>query len=214
MLVVEYLYPYLQPMKNIHLVRHAESMWNAWFATDHPKTINITPFWQQQSQDLADKRDTNVDIIIHSTYDRTYQTAQPLIHKYPFATVIQNELIHEFTYLDTIKYKGTNMAQRAPYKELFRQQQDLWYKDSDTAESIIDLFTRVDQTILFLQSLLGQEVVMFTHGQFIQTLLEVLANPNLLKQPTAKKYLYEAFWDESKIVRNTQVFNITDILTR
>lgn len=189
-------------------------MWNAWFATDHPKTINLTLFWQEQAKTLADNWQSDVDIIVHSTYDRTYQTAEPLIHKYPSAHIIQNELIHEFTYLDTIKYKWTNMAQRAPFKELFWQQSDLSYKDSDTAESIVDLFTRVDKTIIFLQSLLGKEVVVFTHGQFIRTLLEVLENPDLLKKPNAKKRLYENLMDETKGVRNTEVFNITNLLTR
>ena len=201
-------------MKNIHLVRHAQSMWNAWFATDNTQTNPLSPLWIEQAQTLADNRNSDVDLIIHSTYERTYQTAKPLIKKYPFAQILQNELIHEFTYLDAEVYKWTTILERAPQKELFWKVEDPAFKASDTAENLIDLFSRVEQTINYLKSLLWQEVVMFSHWQFMHTLLVVLQNPHILERHDIKKHLYQIFKDKTRKMHNTQTYTITDLLSK
>lgn len=201
-------------MKNIHLVRHAQSMWNAWFATEDTKTNPLSELWHNQAQNLANNWHSDVEMIIYSLHDRTYQTAQPLIRKYPFAKVLQNELIHEFTYLDADVYKGTTILERAPQKEIFWKEEDPWFKSGDTAESLLDLFSRVEQTIHYLKTLLWHEVVVFSHWQFMHTLLEALKDPHLFNRNDVKKYLYNVFKDKSKKMNNTQIYTITDLLSQ
>lgn len=201
-------------MKNIHLIRHAQSISNAWLPTDHPKTVPLTKLWKYQAQQLADNRETEPDVIVYSTYDRTYETAKPLIQKYPHTQIIQSELIHEFTYLDAAKYKWTTWPQRAWWRKLFRDNPDVMYKDSATSESIYDLFTRIDQTIPFLQSLYGKEVVVFSHWQFIYTLIQALQDQHFLTNPHAKQYLWKHTVEKDHGIENASIHTITHLLKR
>lgn len=200
-------------MKNIHLIRHAESRSNAWLPTDHPGTVPITELWKQQAQNLADNWTIEPDLIVYSMYDRTYQTAKPLIDKYPHVKTLQSEIIHEFTYLDAARYKWTTWPQRAWWRKLFWENPDIMYKDSPTSESIFDLFTRVDETIKLLQSFYWKEVAVFSHWQFIYTLLEALKDPTFTTRADAKQYLRKNTVEKDHNIRNASIHTITNLLS-
>jgi broad specificity phosphatase PhoE len=65
-------------MKEIWLIRHAESAANAGAVTSSPETIPLTEKGLQQARRVAAWFDKQPDIIAVSRYMRTQQTATPI----------------------------------------------------------------------------------------------------------------------------------------
>lgn len=192
-------------MKNIKIIRHAESIANAWFPTLDQATIPLSELWKQQAQNLADTRTDLVDTIIYSAYDRTFQTAQPLIVRYPKAKILQNDLIHEFSYLDHELCKNTTSKQREPRKKKFWQN-NIHYKNTPTSESFIDLHCRALDFANQLHNL-SDNTVIFSHQQFIVMLLSILRSPDLIElSNNSKKALYQEL--QTNPIKNTQIIDL------
>ena len=193
-------------MKNIKIIRHAESMANAGFTTLDQVTIPLSKLWKYQAQKLADNRKDPVDLIIHSSYDRTLQTAKPLIAKYPEVKILQNEIIHEFGYLDHELCQNTTSKQRNPRKQKFRKN-DIYYKNSLTSESFIDLHCRaLDFTNQFHN--LPDNTVIFSHQQFIVMLLSILNSPDIIElSNNSKKSLHQEL--QNNPIQNTQIIELS-----
>ncbi len=200
-------------MKHIHLIRHGQSISNAWLPTTDPHSIPLTTLWEQQAQLVADNRTSEPDLIVYSSQHRAYQTALPLMAKYPHVKAIQSALIHEFTYLDENTYKGTTRAERKPHREKFRSNSDIMYKDSPTSESIYDLFTRVEDTIRLLKSRYWKEVAVFSHWQFIYTLKKALQDPTFLTRPDVKELLRQHTVQQHHGINNASIHTITELLS-
>ena len=67
----------------IYLVRHGESIANTGAKTPSAKDTHLTELGKKQAREFADKITQEPDLIVISPYVRTYQTALPLIEKFP-----------------------------------------------------------------------------------------------------------------------------------
>jgi len=157
-------------MPTIQLIRHAESAGNAGLPTNDPASIPLTGKGHEQAAELAATFTTAPDLIVVSPYLRTLQTAAPLISRFPQA-VVEEWAVQEFTYLNPTKYAGTTETQRGNFAQSYWQRCDPHWNDGDGAESFADLIARIDALEVRLRQHVGADVVIFTHGYFIKTLL-------------------------------------------
>lgn len=159
--------------KTIWLIRHGESQANAGLSTHSPESICLTIRGQEQAELLADYFKDKPDSIIVSPFLRTRQTAQPLIDKFP-SVPVQEWSIQEFTYLDTERCQNTTLHQRKPLVEEYWKRNDARYCDGTGAESFSDFFNRIVDTIEKIKSSEYQSTIVFTHAQFIRTMMWIL----------------------------------------
>lgn len=182
-------------MKELWLVRHAESMGNAGHKTESTEKNPLTKLGQDQARDVGNYLYDTIrpDVVLHSSYVRTKQTAEPYINRLNYrpvmlwqweGTVEETKIIkltpveewdiHEFTYLSASKYANTSMEERLPAREMYWNIMDPDYNDGDGAESFNEMIIRVERFLRhFLQSRY-QTGVAFTHGQFIKAVLCLL----------------------------------------
>jgi 2,3-bisphosphoglycerate-dependent phosphoglycerate mutase len=164
-------------MRQLHLIRHAESASNAGLPSDMPHTIPITPLGQEQADRFAAMWDDPPQLIVHSPFIRTEQTSVPLRNRFPGIPVEKWE-VQEWTYLCPKRYKNTTHAQRHPAVEEFWNKNDPLYHDGEGAESLAALFHRVGVMLTKAAGLQLDTAAIFTHGHFMRaTLWSVLFNP-------------------------------------
>lgn len=183
-------------MKKISLIRHAQSVANAWLPTSDPATVMLTDLWREQARLLAANRTDEIDLILYSQYTRTQETAKPMIEKFPQVTVLQNPFIHEFTYLDPKQCINTTGDQRRFLRERFWMNDDVFYQDGASAESVHQLLMRVRLFIDYVSELPHNHIVAFSHWQYIRMLVAVLQNPN---KEYAKNDVYRILYETEDV---------------
>ena len=155
----------------IYLIRHAESVSNAGLATDKVHEIPLTEKGIQQSIDLLERIPEKPDLIVVSPYLRAQQTAMPLIEKYPDVPVEIWD-VQEFTYLDEHRCAGTTPDERLEIRKEYFAHNDPDFIHGKGAESFNQMLKRVDEMFVKLRKIEPHKfVVIFTHGQFIRTVL-------------------------------------------
>ena len=157
-------------MKDIWLIRHAESLANIGEATSTPREIPLSENGLRQADDLANSIDDRPDLIIISPYIRAEQTAEPFFELYPDVEV-ETSLVQEFTYLSVSRCRGTNSAQRRPWAEEYWERADPNYCDGDQSESFAEFIGRCSRFTSQMREREFELAFVFTHGQFIQGLL-------------------------------------------
>jgi broad specificity phosphatase PhoE len=155
------------PGKLVRLIRHAESAANAGLATTAPDSIPLTEKGQIQARALADSITHAPDLIISSPFERAIATALPTVDRFPNAPF---ELwpIEEFTYLSPNRFAGTTQAERKPYAENFWRNGDAEITEGPGAESFEHLLERADSMLAKLADHDAQNILVFSHGQFIR----------------------------------------------
>lgn len=103
--------------------------------------------------------------MVASPYIRTQQTAEPLVERFKPAQDIWP--VQEFTYLNPELYRGTTQAQRTPFVNEYWLRNDPHHRDGNS-ESFVDFIQRCYSLIERLEALKGKNVVVYTHGRFIQ----------------------------------------------
>ncbi len=187
-------------MKEIWFIRHAESASNAGFKTSDSATIPITKLGQKQAEEVAKLIDKSPDLIIHSKFLRTLQTAKPTIEKYPDIP-IEVLPIHEFDFLARSKCVDLNAEQRKPMVQAYWERNDPEYIDGDGAESFIGFTERIIATLKSLELKEERFILVFTHGHVIRAIHQYF--------DTQKEILdMQKFKEFSKdfMVRNTEIF--------
>jgi broad specificity phosphatase PhoE len=162
----------------IILVRHGQSLANAGGKTKDHVTNPLTDLGRSQSRDFADRLDCKPTLFITSPFLRAQQTAEPLRERYPDVPV-EEWPIHEFTFLNPSRHRGTTEEDRQPYVDAYWQRDDPDHIDGPGAESFTSFLDRARKAIKQLESLSpGGCVVVFTHGYFMQAFRLVLLFPN------------------------------------
>jgi len=156
-------------MKNIWLIRHGESYSNIGEKTTHPGTSTLTPEGVRQSECVASYIRHRPDIIIHSTYLRSLQSAEETIKKFNDVTV-EEWPVHEFIYLPHIKYLNTTQADRMDAVKDYWQQCEPALKTSAETESFVDFIERMKMLVDKLRWTSGN-VIVFTHGHVIRAMI-------------------------------------------
>lgn len=156
-------------MKNILIIRHAESLANAGERTSAHDTIPLSEKGKMQALDLAQQLDIIPDLIVLSPFTRTHETAAPFISKHKSVPVeIWN--VQEFTYLDTKVYNGTTMDERMEAAKTYWGLTDIHLQNGEEAESFYVLIKRIEDFVNKLKVRQEKNIVIFSHGGFIQNL--------------------------------------------
>jgi broad specificity phosphatase PhoE len=177
-------------MLTVHFIRHAESESNAGMRTEHPATIRLTDKGLEQARLTSQVFESAPDLIVTSPYLRTQTTAAPLIERFPDTPRVEWS-VQEFTYLDPSHWNGTTFQERQPVAHVYWERSDPFYRDSDRAESFMDLIERVERTKrLFLEQKVDT-IVVFSHGQFTRTFWWRMALPQVtIDSEAMKRYLH------------------------
>ena len=154
-------------MREIWLIRHAESTANIGATTSSPATIPLTDKGLAQAECVAAYIEKQPDLVVSSPFLRAQQTAAPLREKFP-GVEKQEWDVQEFTYLAPEHCQNTTLTDRKPLVDAYWARSAPNYSDGAGAESFADFLLRVRG---MMQRIATQEsgfVVVFTHGQFIQ----------------------------------------------
>ncbi len=187
----------------ILLVRHAESEANAGYRTSNPATIGITEKGRREAIELPNRILDHPDLIVVTPYIRTFQTARPLINKFPH-TPIKTWPLHEFTFLSPLVCQNTTSLDRLPLVKEYWKTCDPDFVHGPGAESFAQFSKRVIEALEKLKSHEYPNVVIFTHGQVMRFAKQYFENGI---QPSAIAMKY--FRDTMLVfpVPNTCVFN-------
>lgn len=198
-------------MKQVIFIRHAESIANAGGKTANIESIELSEKGKQQAIDLANTFKIVPDLVVVSPYIRTQLTANPLIEKLNLTNVEVWEEVKELTYLDRVKYANTNEKERHEGVIEFWERNDPDWRDPNGAESFNDLMLRVEHTLVKLMDvkLKYDNIVIFTHGQFLLALRMYLKYPDLTEKELMSKFMDE-YW--SYPILNVQQFTIDDLM--
>lgn len=163
----------------ITFFRHGESTGNAGAATSDPVTIPLTERGRHQAEQTARWHWRKPTLIVVSPYDRTHETAAPLVAHFPDVPVEQWP-VQEFTYLAPGRFTGTTGTERRTHVDHYWKSRTPEYRDGPGAESFSDLIQRVVEARARLEALpAGSQVAVFTHGQFLQALRLLVHFPAL-----------------------------------
>ena len=156
-------------MKNIWLVRHCESESNSGEKTKHPGSSIITKKGESQAKYISSCIQNEPDLIIHSPYIRTLQSAQSLINKFP-ETPIEEWPVQEFVYLAAETYLNTTQVERKSYVNRYWKECNPTIKSVDSAESFDEFINRMEMIIEKLEQR-SDYVIVFTHGHSIRAMI-------------------------------------------
>jgi probable phosphoglycerate mutase len=160
-------------MKEVWLIRHAESTANAGAATYSPEVIPLTDKGLEQAQAVVTQTSRSPDLIVVSPFLRSKQTAAPLIARYSNVPV-EEWNIQEFTYLAPARCHNTTVTERKPLVEAYWARNDPQYRDGPGAESFADLMSRAQATVAQVKKPDDTFVVVISHGQFMRAVIWLL----------------------------------------
>lgn len=129
-------------MKEVWFIRHAESASNAGLKTTDSVAIPITGFGAKQAEALASLINRKPELIIHTKFLRTLQTAAPTISKFSDVPV-EILPLHEFDFLAKEKCIDLNAEQRKPMVQAYWTKANADYVDGEGAESFNAFYNRL-----------------------------------------------------------------------
>lgn len=109
-----------------------------------------------------------VDLVCHSRYRRSFQTAEVLRKK------LNIKLIEEQQFLDEVSF-DRNIIGREEYTSLVSSRKDVlerWYSGKNSAETFEDSLARVRSIETFIRGRNEKTIILITHGWFLR-LLEI-----------------------------------------
>lgn len=203
-------------MKTIYLARHAQSESNTGQKISVNDCIAITKLGQTQSVELADWFCANVpsiDEVFVSTYERTHQTANPLLEKLNKKPIILSDL-HEFNTLNFANIKNLDFFGIQHLSDHYWQTADgnhidgneLSVPDNWRAESFYQFVERVKNALKYFQQLPDGTYVVYTHGIWLSMLRFLLLNEKTHHANSLKKFRQ---FELSIRPKNCEVFCLT-----
>lgn len=153
-------------MKHIRLIRHGESAANAGEASQDHASIPLTPKGITQAQRLARGFNKAPALIVASPYLRAHATAMETVSVFP-GVPFETWHIHEYTYLEPARCANTSVIQRRDWVEAYWARSDPDFRDGAGAESFLEFISRAQSFLDQLAEHPVQDIVVFSHGQFI-----------------------------------------------
>lgn len=157
-------------MKEVWLIRHAESTANAGAATFSPESVPLTDKGLAQAEFFAAQIETPPNLIVVSPFLRSQQTAAPLRQRYPDVPV-EEWPIQEFTYLSPGRCRNTTFEDRRPLVAEYWARNDANFCDGPGAESFADLLGRGLAAIERIKQAEQKFITIFSHGQFLRAVI-------------------------------------------
>lgn len=153
-------------MKHVRLIRHGESAANAGEASLDHATIPLTPKGVGQASLVAGSFAQAPDLIVASPFSRAQATAVQTVAAFP-SVPFEIWPIQEFTYLEPARCINTTVAQRRDWVETYWAKADPAFTDGEGAESFLDFISRAQSFLDRLAEHPAQDIVAYSHGQFI-----------------------------------------------
>ncbi|ENX38140.1 histidine phosphatase family protein [Acinetobacter sp. NIPH 2100] len=190
---------------SIFLIRHAQSEANINGRALSHASIRLSDHGKEQAKQLCELLPEIAHVII-SKYHRTYQTAEPILHKYQITAEV-DEHLHEFSYLSEERCANTNLDDRKQWVNAYWERMDYEYRDADDAESFADLYLRVqlfhEKIKQLAEAYVEKNLVVCTHGQFLQLLLTLKHEPQPLSRELMQNFRLDLIhWP----IQNTAIF--------
>lgn len=156
-------------MLTVRFIRHGESVANAGGVTEEPHSVPLTALGREQARALSRSFARPPDLIITSPYFRAHDTAKPTAAR--FADVPLGVWpVHEICCLAPGRCAGTTAMERRPWVEAYWDLCDPHRRDGEGAESYMEFTGRVRAALARLTQLPPQDVVIFSHGQFMKAI--------------------------------------------
>ncbi|MCF5667769.1 histidine phosphatase family protein [Pseudomonas marginalis] len=165
-------------MKHVRLIRHGESAANAGEASLDHASIPLTPKGVEQACLVAGSFVQAPDLIVASPFSRAQATAMKTVAAFssvPFETWP----IHEFTYLEPARCINTTVADRREWVEAYWAKADPGFTDGEGAESFLDFIARAQSFLVCLAEHPAQDIVAYSHGQFINAVAWLIERKTL-----------------------------------
>lgn len=160
-------------MKKVRLIRHGESTANAGAATIDHASIPLTAKGLEQAAVVATGFHAQPDLIISSPFTRAQATASATITRFSMAAT-ETWPIQEFTYLAPARCINTTVADRKAWVDEYWARADPAYVHGEGAESFAGFIQRVERFLDQLAGAPGNQVAVFSHGQFMSALAWLL----------------------------------------
>jgi broad specificity phosphatase PhoE len=146
------------------LVRHGQSESNAGLPTLHPETIELTELGRMQAE-LTAAVLPQPSLIATSSYRRAQATAEPFRCRWPTVSTTVWP-VHEFTFLDPVRWSGTTAADRRAAVNAYWERADPLHVDGPGCESFAELLDRAMDLTRLVGTVAEEPVVVFTHAMF------------------------------------------------
>jgi len=178
-------------MKRLYLIRHGESISNAGGRTDAPHSTLITPKGHAQAAKLADAwAGETPKLIVTSPFIRTKDTAMPFVKRFRQASRAEWR-VEEFTPLEPKNWSGTTHSERMPKVHEYWERADPQYLDGPGAETFVEFIGRVRAMLTLAAERPEENIVVFTHGHFIQATLWTVLSINEYPTPDLMKRFFQ-----------------------
>lgn len=185
-------------MKLVRLIRHGESAANAGAATVDHESIALTEHGVDQARRIALSFTNAPDLIVTSPFSRALSTAQ--LTENAFVSVpMETWPVQEFTYLEPARCVNTTVAQRRDWVENYWQRAHPNRVDGDGAESFLEFVSRAQAFLVRLAAHPVQDIVVFSHGQFINVVAWLIE-----RQPTEINSRAMMDWREYEIANHVE----------
>lgn len=157
-------------MKEFYLIRHGQSHANAGFPLVPDDQESLTKLGEQQARLTAEFLTKSPDLIVTSSYLRTWQTSAPTRAKFPKA---KHEVwpIEEFHQLTPEMVDGVTIETLIPMFHEHWGRLDPHFSYNHKSESWANLVGRTDAFEECLRQAEANLIYAFSHGFFIKTLL-------------------------------------------
>jgi len=188
-----------------YFIRHGQSTGDVGIPCEDLSLMELTEKGWQQAREVATNWTQTPDLIVTSAYLHARQTAQPTIERFP-GVLVEVWPIQEFTYLEPSRWNRTLSAERKPHIEAYWKAANPEFCDGPGAESFGTLLRRAEDALKrLLQLPEDRQVLIFSHGQFIQAVRMVILHPG-----ATDRQRMEHFWGEDGLpaVQNAELVSL------
>jgi broad specificity phosphatase PhoE len=188
---------------SVWFIRHGESTSNAGAVSSDRSAPVLTEKGLVQAKNVSLKILLRPELIVVTPYIRTHQTAQPLRERYPDAPCETWDL-HEFSPLSDNNYINRTQVQQHSTMQAFWERNDPEYVDGAGAESFSAMTQRINEGLTRLRKRTEKFIVVFAHGDILQTLRLLLGKPEASLRAIMKSmpyYMEHSPIDNGAIIR-------------
>lgn len=155
----------------VYFVRHGQSLLNA-AKTAQGAAGGLSAMGQEQARYVGEKlKQFPIDVIIHSPFERTHETAEVIRQVLGHADMQTTDLLREIVPPSSMQGKGSFseelLAVRAAIRENHKDH-DWRYEDEETVNEIIQ---RCQECLDYLRQQPYENMVVVSHGSFMKCLL-------------------------------------------
>jgi len=157
------LQQYVPKSGNTYLtMRHGESESNVKhiISCNKDNKDGLTETGRQQVVDAVNKLPEHIDLIIHSGFERTQESAEIIATKYPNAKVVEDDRVKELDLAD--EFEGKRWSD---YNNNFSSWTNRYYETLEGSENRRDVQIRTGQALYDLEkSYSGKTILIVSHG--------------------------------------------------